>query len=133
MSSELQLVESILKGLNTPNNEERKNFEMKLAELMNKNTIGLVLCLSQIINQSSDMSLLTYASVVMRKLIQTKENESVNPYWKNASNEMKEEIKKNVLTLLLIVMNNLLKKNIVILLVIYMKVFLIIKKNGMML
>ena len=46
MSSELQLVESILKGLNTPNNEERKNFEMKLAELMNKNTIGLVLCLS---------------------------------------------------------------------------------------
>ena len=90
MSSELQLVESILKGLNTPNNEERKNFEMKLAELMNKNTIGLVLCLSQIINQSSDMSLLTYASVVMRKLIQTKENESVNPYWKNISNELKE-------------------------------------------
>jgi hypothetical protein len=110
MSSELQLVESILKGLNTPNNEERKNFEMKLAELMNKNTIGLVLCLSQIINQSSDMSLLTYASVVMRKLIQTKENESVNPYWKNASNEMKEEIKKNVLTALVNCNDKSLKK-----------------------
>ena len=46
MSSELQLVESILKGLNTPNNEERKKAELQLAELMQKNTIGLVLCLS---------------------------------------------------------------------------------------
>ena len=46
MSSELQLVESILKWLNTPNNEERKNYEMKLEELIQKNTIGLVLCLS---------------------------------------------------------------------------------------
>ena len=83
MSSELQLVESILKGLNTPNNEERKNYEMQLGELMQKNTIGLVLCLSQILNQSQELSLLTYASVVMRKLLQTKENESVNPHWKN--------------------------------------------------
>jgi hypothetical protein len=46
MSSELQLVESILKGLNTPNNEQRKNYEMNLGELIQKNTIGLVLCLS---------------------------------------------------------------------------------------
>ncbi len=46
MSSELQLVESILKWLNTSNNEERKNYEMKLEELIQKNTIGLVLCLS---------------------------------------------------------------------------------------
>ena len=46
MSSELQLVESILKGLNTPNNEQSKNYEMKLGELIQKNTFGLVLCLS---------------------------------------------------------------------------------------
>ena len=98
MSSELQLVESILKGLNTPNNEERKNYEMQLGELMQKNTIGLVLCLSQILNQSQELSLLTYASVVMRKLLQTKENESVNPHWKNVSNEVKEEIKKKIIT-----------------------------------
>ncbi len=110
MSSELDLVVSVLKGLNTPNNEERKNSEMKLGELMQKNTIGLVLCLSQIINQSTDMSLLTYASVVMRKLIQTKENESINPHWKNASNDMKEEIKKNVLTALVNCNEKSLKK-----------------------
>ena len=110
MSSELQLVESILKGLNTPNNEERKNYEMQLGELMQKNTIGLVLCLSQILNQSQELSLLTYASVVMRKLLQTKENESVNPHWKNASNEMKEEIKKNVLTALVNCNEKSLKK-----------------------
>ena len=110
MNSDLQLVENVLQGLMTPNNEERKKAELQLAELMQKNTIGLVLYLSQIINQNADNSILTYSSVVMRKLIQVKENETVNVHWKNANNEMKEEIKKNVLNALLNCNDKSLKK-----------------------
>ena len=130
MNSDLQLVENVLQGLMTPNNEERKKAELQLAELMQKNTIGLVLYLSQIINQNADNSILTYSSVVMRKLIQVKENETVNVHWKNANNEMKEEIKKNVLNALLNCNDKSLKKNMVILLQIYVKIYIIMEKNG---
>ena len=48
MNSECQLVEQIIKGLMTPNNDERRKNESQLIELMKKNKMYLVLCFTQI-------------------------------------------------------------------------------------
>ena len=112
MNSESQLVEQILKGLMTPNNEERKKNESQLMQLMNKNKIGLVLCLTQILNLSTDSTCLTYAAVLARKLIAVPEGESYNPCWKSSPNNIKEEIKANLMNALIKCNDKSLKKKI---------------------
>ena len=109
-SSELQLVEDTLKGLLNPNNEQRRAAEQKLEQLMS-NKIGLVLCLSQLLTTTSDLGILTYAAVIIKKIIKIKENEEVSAVWKEATPEMKEQIKHNTLSALVACKNkNLLKK-----------------------
>jgi len=112
MNSECQLVEQILKGLMTPNNDERRKNESQLMELMEKNKIGLVLCLTQILNSSTDASVLLYSAVITRKLIQVPEGENYNPNWKSASEDIKEQIKTNLMNVLIKCNEKSLKKKI---------------------
>ena len=112
MNSECQLIEQILKGLMTPNNEERRKNESQLMELMNKNKIGLVLCLTQILNSTSDPSCALYAAVIARKLIQVPEGESCNSSWKSAPDDIKEQIKTNLMNVLIKCNDKNLKKKI---------------------
>jgi len=112
MNSECQLVEQILKGLMTPNNEERKKNESQLMELMQKNKIGLVLCLTQILNSSTDSSCLLYSAVIARKLISVPEDESYNSYWISAPEDIKEQIKTNLMNVLIKCNDKSLKKKI---------------------
>jgi hypothetical protein len=112
MNSECQLVEQVLKGLMTPNNEERRKNESQLIELMQKNQIGLVLCLTQILNSSTDSSCLLYSAVIARKLIQIKDNELCNPNWKSASQDIKDQIKTNLMNVLIKCTDKSLKKKI---------------------
>ena len=112
MSNEYQLVEQIIKGLMNPNNEERKKNEAQLMDLMQKNKIGLVLCLTQILDLSTDSSCILYAAVIARKLIQVPEGESSNLSWKSAPNDIKEQIKDNLMKVLIKCTDkNLKKKN----------------------
>ena len=112
MNSEFQLVEQIIKGLMTPNNDERRKNELQLMELMEKNKIGLVLCLTQILNSSSDASVLLYSAVIARKLIQVPEGENYNQSWKAAQPEIKDQIKTNLMNVLIKCNDKSLKKKI---------------------
>ena len=112
MNSECQLVEQILNGLMTPNNEERKKNESRLMELMQKNKIGLVLCLTQILNSSTDSSCLLYSAVIARKLISVPEDESYNSCWISAPEDIKEQIKTNLMNVLIKCNDKSLKKKI---------------------
>ena len=96
----------------TPNNEERRKNESQLMELMNKNKIGLVLCLTQILNSTSDPSCALYAAVIARKLIQVPEGESCNSSWKSAPDDIKEQIKTNLMNVLIKCNDKNLKKKI---------------------
>ena len=91
MNSESELVQKIIQGLMTPNNEERRKNEAQLMELMQKNKMGLVLCLTQILNTATDHSCLLYSAVIARKLIQVPESESYNQSWKSAPEDIKEQ------------------------------------------
>ena len=110
MNAESQMIEPILKGLMTNNNEERRQNESKIIELIKKNKIGLVLCLTQIINASTDSQTVLYAAVISRKLLLIPENQKVNPNWASAPNEIKEEIKTNLMNALVKFNDKFMKK-----------------------
>lgn len=113
MNAESQMIEPILKGLMTNNNEERRQNESKIIELIKKNKIGLVLCLTQIINASTDSQTVLYAAVISRKLLLIPENQKVNPNWASAPNEIKEEIKTNLMNALVKFNDKFMKKKII--------------------
>ena len=113
MNEESKMIEPILKGLLTNNNEERRKNESQIMELMKKNKIGLVLCLTQILNSSEDSSVVLYAAVISRKLLLIPENKDVNPNWVSAPNEIKEEIKTNLMKALVKFTNKFMKKKII--------------------
>ena len=113
MNAESQMIETLLKGLLTPNNEERRKNESQIIELMKKNKIGLVLCFTQIIKESSDSKAVLYAAVISRKLLLIPENKDVNQSWISASNEIKEEIKKNLMNALIKCNEKFMKKKII--------------------
>ena len=112
MNSESELVQKIIQGLMTPNNEERRKNEAQLMELMQKNKMGLVLCLTQILNTATDHSCLLYSAVIARKLIQVPESESYNQSWKSAPEDIKEQIKTNLMNVLIKCTDKSLKKKI---------------------
>ncbi len=112
MTSEYQIVEQIIKGLLNPNNEERRKNESQLMELIQKNKIGLVLCLTQILKTTSDETSATYSAVISRKLLQVPESEGFNACWKSAPNDIKEQIKSNLMEVLIKCKDKKLKKKI---------------------
>ena len=101
MNSECQLVVEILKGLMSPNNEQRRSYEAQLMNLIEKNKIGLILYLSQILNSSEDKNTLIYAAVIARKLLKLDESISINKNWSLAPDEIKEQLKKNLMNVLI--------------------------------
>ena len=113
MNNEIELVQNLLAGLSNQNNEERKKNENQLVELIKQNTLGLSLCLSNILTKlDSNNVILTYCAVFLRKLLKAKDSETVNPHWKEGTNEMKESIKSNVLNALVNCQDKSLKKKI---------------------
>ena len=113
MNNEIELVQNLLAGLSNQNNEERKKNENQLVELIKQNTLGLSLCLSNILTKlDSNNVILTYCAVFLRKLLKAKDSETVNQHWKNGTNEMKESIKSNVLNALVNCKDKSLKKKI---------------------
>ena len=113
MNAEAKIIEPILKGLLVNDNEERRKNESKIIELMKKNKIGLVLCLTQIINSSEDSQAVLYAAVISRKLLIVPENQNVNQNWVSAPNEIKEEIKTNLMKALVKYNDKFMKKKII--------------------
>ena len=116
MNNEIELVQNLLAGLSNQNNEERKKNENQLVELIKQNTLGLSLCLSNILTKlDSNNVILTYCAVFLRKLLKAKDSETVNPHWKEGTNEMKESIKSNVLNALVNCQDKSLKKKLLML------------------
>ena len=113
MNAESKMIEPLLKGLLNPNNEERRKNESQIIDLMKKNKIGLVLCLTQIINSSEDSQAVLYAAVISRKLLIIPENQTTNPNWVSAPNEIKEEIKTNLMKALVKFNDKFMKKKII--------------------
>ena len=113
MNAEAQAIEPILKGLLNNNNEERRKNESQILDLMKKNKIGLVLCLTQIINSSQDSQVILYAAVISRKLLVIPENQKVNQNWVSAPVEIKEQIKSNLINALVKFNDKFMKKKII--------------------
>ncbi|MCQ2818387.1 MAG: hypothetical protein MJ252_14060 [archaeon] len=103
MNKDLELIENTLKGLLNPNNEERRISEQQLAELL-MNKPKLCYDLGNYLSIANDKLLITYSLVIIRKILdQKEEEEDISVIWKNLTKEMKENLEQNVL--------NLLKKN----------------------
>ena len=113
MSEESKMIEPILKNLLSPNNEERRKNEAQILELIKKNKIGLVLCLTQILNSSQEKEVVLYAAVISRKLLVVPENQNVNQNWVSAPNDIKEQIKTNLINALVKFTDKFMKKKIV--------------------
>ena len=113
MNEEAKLIEPILKGLLTNNNEERRKNESQILDLMKKNKIGLVLCLTQIINSSQDSQTVLYSAVITRKLLVVPENQKVNQSWVAAPADLKEQIKSNLIAALVKFTDKFMKKKII--------------------
>ena len=99
-----RIIQNIISGLSNQNNEERKKCENQLGELIQQNILGLSLCLSNILNKpDTNNVILTYCAVILWNfLLKVKDSETINEFWKNRTNEMKESIKSKI---------NHLKKN----------------------
>ena len=110
MSEESKMIEPILKNLLSPNNEERRKNEAQILELIKKNKIGLVLCLTQILNSSQEKEVVLYAAVISRKLLVVPENQNVNQNWVSAPNDIKEQIKTNLINALVKFTDKFMKK-----------------------
>jgi hypothetical protein len=104
MSAEdIKLVAETLSNLLVPDNTIRRNAEIKLEELQHNRPL-LIFCLSSILLgkyiitlENVNNQVKTYAAVVIRKLLEVKETEIINPLWKGMDQNIKEQVKANVL------------------------------------
>ena len=121
-----RIIQNIISGLSNQNNEERKKCENQLGELIQQNRLGLSLCLSNILNKpDTNNVILTYCAVILWNfLLKVKDSETINEFWKNGTNEMKESIKSKI---------NHLKKKLLMLLMFYANLFIIVKVEIMFL
>jgi hypothetical protein len=96
MSSEdIKLVAFTLENLLVADNTIRKQAEAKIGELQ-QNKPMLIFCLTHVLIESQNNQVKLYASVIIRRLLQIKENEIGNQVWKNMDNNIKEQIKSNI-------------------------------------
>ena len=121
-----RIIQNIISGLSNQNNEERTKCENQLGELIQQNRLGLSLCLSNILNKpDTNNVILTYCAVILWNfLLKVKDSETINEFWKNGTNEMKESIKSKI---------NHLKKKLLMLLMFYANLFIIVKVEIMFL
>ena len=115
-----RIIQNKISGLSNQNNEERTKCENQLGELIQQNRLGLSLCLSNILNKpDTNNVILTYCAVILWNfLLKVKDSETINEFWKNGTNEMKESIKSKI---------NHLKKKLLMLLMFYANLFIIVK------
>lgn len=95
-SQDILNVQQILSDILSNDNSVRGLAEKRLEELRN-NQGALVFCLSQILVESSEKAIKTLASVLIRKTLDIKESDSVNPIWKGLDETFKNAIKTNLL------------------------------------
>ena len=121
-----RIIQNIISGLSNQNNEERTKCENQLGELIQQNRLGLSLYLSNILNKpDTNNVILTYCAVILWNfLLKVKDSETINEFWKNRTNEMKESIKSKI---------NHLKKKLLMLLMFYANLFIIVKVEIMFL
>lgn len=87
MSQEIiSSVQIILKGLLSNDNNVRNEASAKLEE-MRKNTSLLLVCLINILHDSQDRQEKTMSAVLIRKILEIKDEDVNNPHWKALSNE----------------------------------------------
>lgn len=77
-------------------NEIRKAAELQLDSLR-QNVPALVHCISKVLLNSTDKGVKTLASVILRRLLDIKENETVSSGWTVLSPDFKEQVKRDIL------------------------------------
>ena len=92
-------VQAILKGILNPDNNLRNQAAAKL-EKMRQNTGLLITCLVQILHDTSDKTEKTVASVLIRKILEIKDDQVYNAHWKALSPEEQQTIKTTSLKIL---------------------------------
>lgn len=98
-AEELKIVENILEGFLNPAKEIRDQAQMKFNEL-SANFPALVFCLSKLVSDSQSKQNKTFACVALRKLLEIKGNTIGNEKWTKIEENLKEQIKNNLLTAL---------------------------------
>lgn len=90
---DIQVVKIILKGILNPDNKQRKEATDKLEEIR-KNTPGLLFCLISILSTSSDKTEKTVSAVLIRKILEIKDDQIYSPHWKALDENSKGIMKK---------------------------------------
>lgn len=94
---ELQEVKKVLKGVLNPDNEVRKDAEIKLA-VLRKTPSAFCYYLSKVLSDAdSERGMKTLASVLLRKILAVSEKDFVSPIWKAIDDNFKNSIKENIL------------------------------------
>lgn len=98
MSSEndLVIVQQVLTGLLQPDNNTRKQAEMKLQEMM-QNKEPLTIILSKLLTTNNQNEVLIYAAIILRKIYTVKDDQISNNDWSKLSQNAKTETKQNLL------------------------------------
>jgi hypothetical protein len=117
---DIKLVAEVLNGILNPNNEIRKEAEKKLTELR-QNTPVLLYSLIVVIKGNTppltleipDQNIKTIATVLLRKILEIKDHELMNPHWEKMSIEQRQQIKALLLEVLVNEKNNVLRSKIV--------------------
>merc|ERR1712032_1788022 len=100
MSTELQLVHSILEGFLSHDKEVRTKSQEKFNELTQK-LQELILCLTQISCESQNKQVKLFSLVAIRKLLDIEGDKKIESKWKTFSEEFKNPIKSNLYKLLI--------------------------------
>jgi hypothetical protein len=96
-SDDLSNVNKMLTDLLNPDNETRRNAEKQLDQLRN-NLPALIHCLGKVLLNASDKGVKTLASVLLRRLLEIKEEEVTSKGWASLPNDFKEAIKADIIT-----------------------------------
>ena len=90
--SDLKMVSEILNGILNPDNTIRNQAAAKIEELR-KNTPMFLFCLIKILNESNSTTEKTVSAVLIRKIIELKDNMAKNPQWEGLNADMKSTMK----------------------------------------
>ena len=100
MSTEIQLVHSILEGFLSHEKETRTKSQEKFNEL-SKNLQELILCLSKISCETQNKQVKLFSLVAIRKLLDIEGDKKSENKWKTFDEEYKNPIKTNLYNLLI--------------------------------
>lgn len=94
--NELAQVNEILRNILNPDNNIRKDAELKLNTL--RSNIGaLVFYLAKLLNESDEKGVKTLASVLLRKTLTTTDKFPISQAWASLDDNSKSQVKENIL------------------------------------